>query len=214
MNKIIKWGVIGVASIVLIIIFAGMYKFNYLASQTGYDVDGNKIEYTNSSEVLLKWFNLSTSNDFYVKVPDTNIKCKITELIESASLSYAKGIYSENDEKGEVFVYNSNIISLNQSTKDIGYFVIPFSISNQGSGFFKYLGLFKIDYTDKTINQIDSYFLGDRIKINSINYNGADKLQIELNNHSENQAMSEIPSELKTLNLMVVEGNSFGFMVE
>lgn len=28
---------------VLLVIAAGMYKFNYLASKPGYDVDGNKI---------------------------------------------------------------------------------------------------------------------------------------------------------------------------
>lgn len=33
-----------ILSILLIIILAGMYKFNYLANQPGYDVDGNKIE--------------------------------------------------------------------------------------------------------------------------------------------------------------------------
>lgn len=44
MKKILKW--IGI-SIVLLIIFValtGMYKFNYLANQDGYDADGNKIE--------------------------------------------------------------------------------------------------------------------------------------------------------------------------
>jgi PDZ domain-containing secreted protein len=39
----IKKILIGISVIILIIIFAGMYKFNYLASQPGYDVDGNKI---------------------------------------------------------------------------------------------------------------------------------------------------------------------------
>lgn len=29
---------------VVLIALAGMYKFNYLANQPGYDVDGNKIE--------------------------------------------------------------------------------------------------------------------------------------------------------------------------
>ena len=33
--------------IVAIIALAGMYKFNYLASQDGYDCDGNKIEVEN-----------------------------------------------------------------------------------------------------------------------------------------------------------------------
>jgi hypothetical protein len=31
-------------SIVVIIALAGIYKFNYLSSQPGYDVDGNKIK--------------------------------------------------------------------------------------------------------------------------------------------------------------------------
>ena len=43
MKKIIKWLVIALLSFVILVILAGMYKFNYLASQEGYDVDGNKI---------------------------------------------------------------------------------------------------------------------------------------------------------------------------
>jgi len=43
-KKIVKWLVIGIISVVLLIILAGMYKFNYLANQEGYDCDGNKIE--------------------------------------------------------------------------------------------------------------------------------------------------------------------------
>ena len=214
MKKTIKWVVIGVASIILTMIIAGMYKFNYLANQPGYDVDGNKIENTYKSEVLLKWFNLNTSNDFYVKIPDTNIKCNITEFIDTDSLSYAKGNYIDDEEKGEVLIDNSKIVALNKSTKDLVFLVIPFSISNQGSGIFKYLGLFKLDYKAKTINQIDSYFLGDRIKINSINYDGVDKLQVEINIHSKNQAMSESPSELNIFNLIIVEENSLGFEFE
>lgn len=31
---------------VVLVALAGMYKFNYLANQPGYDVDGNKIDYT------------------------------------------------------------------------------------------------------------------------------------------------------------------------
>jgi len=34
--------IVGIA--VLLVAIAGMYKFNYLASQPGYDVDGNKVE--------------------------------------------------------------------------------------------------------------------------------------------------------------------------
>ncbi len=60
MKKTLKWIIIGVAFVILILIIAGIYKFNYLANQPGYDCDGNKIEDTYKSEVLL---NLNTSNN-------------------------------------------------------------------------------------------------------------------------------------------------------
>lgn len=41
MNKILKWSLIGVVSVIVLVIFVGMYKFNYLAGKDGYDVDGN-----------------------------------------------------------------------------------------------------------------------------------------------------------------------------
>jgi len=44
--KVTKGIIIGVVVIIVIIAIAGMYKFNYLANQSGYDVDGNKIEST------------------------------------------------------------------------------------------------------------------------------------------------------------------------
>ena len=44
MKKTIKWILISLILIMLMVIIAGMYKFNYLANQPGYDVDGNKIE--------------------------------------------------------------------------------------------------------------------------------------------------------------------------
>ncbi|MCF6357592.1 MAG: hypothetical protein L3J54_07275 [Draconibacterium sp.] len=91
MNKTIKWILISATFIVLIVIIAGMYKFNYLANQPEYDCDGNKIEGTHQSEVLLKWVGLNTTNDLYVKIPDTNIECNISKIIDSDSLRYAKG---------------------------------------------------------------------------------------------------------------------------
>ena len=47
MKKYFKWTVITLVSIIILIAFSGMYKFNYLASQEGYDVDGNKIQKEN-----------------------------------------------------------------------------------------------------------------------------------------------------------------------
>ena len=43
MKKVLKWLIISLITIVIIILLAGIYKFNYLANQEGYDCDGNKI---------------------------------------------------------------------------------------------------------------------------------------------------------------------------
>jgi len=53
MKKIVKWLVIALLTMVAIIVLAGMYKFNYLASQEGYDCDGNKITTPGSEEKKL-----------------------------------------------------------------------------------------------------------------------------------------------------------------
>lgn len=42
MSKVLKIIIATVIAILLLIAVAGMYKFNYLANQPGYDVDGNK----------------------------------------------------------------------------------------------------------------------------------------------------------------------------
>jgi len=44
----IKWVLISVVTIITIVILLGIYKFNYLANQPGYDIDGNKIENINN----------------------------------------------------------------------------------------------------------------------------------------------------------------------
>ena len=46
MKKIVLIVIIVCVAVLAAVSFAGMYKFNYLASQPGYDVDGNKIEAT------------------------------------------------------------------------------------------------------------------------------------------------------------------------
>ena len=209
MKKIIKWILTSLILIIIVVIIAGMYKFNYLANQPGYDVDGNKIEVVHKSEVLLKWFNFDTSNDFYVKVPEPKINCKITQLIDSDSLRYAKGYFSVGDEKGEVLIDNREIVALNKSTSNINYLVIPFSVSNQDGGLFKYLGMFELNNKTKTINHIDSYFLGDLVKINNINNDGSDNINVEIEIQSENQDMSAPSTELKIIELIISKENLF-----
>jgi len=44
MKKVIKWILMILLTMLILVVLAGMYKFNYLASKKGYNCDGNKIE--------------------------------------------------------------------------------------------------------------------------------------------------------------------------
>ncbi len=51
-QKIVVTVLVVCIACVVLVALAGMYKFNYLASLPGYDVDGNKIEVTDTFEVI------------------------------------------------------------------------------------------------------------------------------------------------------------------
>jgi anionic cell wall polymer biosynthesis LytR-Cps2A-Psr (LCP) family protein len=59
MKKTLKWIAIILLTILVLVMLAGMYKFNYLASQEGYDCDGNKIE--KSMELSIKQNSLKSA---------------------------------------------------------------------------------------------------------------------------------------------------------
>ena len=54
MKKIIKWIATTLFIMLIIVILAGIYKFNYLSSQEGYDCDGNKIIHPSQNNDKLK----------------------------------------------------------------------------------------------------------------------------------------------------------------
>lgn len=53
MNKAKKTILVSLSVIALAVAIAGMYKFNYLANQDGYDVDGNKISIYNDNNTVI-----------------------------------------------------------------------------------------------------------------------------------------------------------------
>ena len=162
-----------------------------------------------SSEVMLKLFNMKTSNDLIINVPETLSKSVLAEFVNLGTIEYVKGTYSYNKERGNVLLdYKKiNALTLNE-TKGEYYFVIPFMVNNQGSGIFNYLGFFVSDSKMMTVKHIDSYYLGDRIKVEKIRA-GGNEVYIFLKSHSNDQAMAKSPNSKKTIYLKV---NKKGFL--
>jgi len=90
-------------------------------------------------------------------------------------------------------------------------FVVPFAVSNQGTGIFWYLGLFILNTNTDDIRQIDTLFIGDRITVNSLKtiekFDVTPSLELSyLTHHShqnQQQSMSKIPRKEVALRINI-----------
>jgi hypothetical protein len=157
-----------------------------------------------NSEIMQKLFRVETSAGLFVVLPtNKNVKCKIDKLVEYNTHFFATGKYKDGVERGEIFVNYKKQTPLNFSTNNKNYYLIPFIVSNQGSGNFHYLGLFSLNKKDASSEHISSRFLGDRIKIETIKQVADDTAEISIKVHSDKQALSEEPSETKIISVKV-----------
>ncbi|GIC80420.1 hypothetical protein FMO003_07010 [Moritella sp. F3] len=147
---------------------------------------------------------MKTSSDFIINLPDTGDSVKLTSIIDLGTPhGKAQGNYQVGEERGEVLLDYMHINPLGQITADNRiYFVAPFTVSNQGSGVFTYVGLFEQDIDNQTIQHLDSYFIGDRIKLNEMRLWDS-KIELSFNQHGEQQAYAEVPTETVHLTLGV-----------
>jgi hypothetical protein len=204
--------VFAVLGLVAMIVVAGIIRFNF----TDDDIyvthkDGEVVKYDASeqdetayySEVMLKLFSMKTANDLMVNVPETGSTCKLTELADIGGLKVAKGSYMAGEERGVVMLDYMKITTVNLPDPMFQiYFVVPFAVSNQGSGVFFYLGVFVQDVENMSIKHVDSFFMGDRVVVENISSLG-NEVQVEIKVHSEDQAMAEAPAGRNELKIKV-----------
>ena len=97
------------------------------------------------------------------------------------------------NQEGFVALVENRLTALNETT-----FVIPFAVSHNGSGTFSYLGL--LSTQNDTLTHMDSYLLGDRIRILDVSADrdtGLTTITI-LDRHAD-QAMADDPNHQVTI---------------
>ena len=155
-------------------------------------------------DVMLSLFSFKTNKPWQIQLPESPankpILIPLTELKQAYNMYLAIGFYQDDVESGSVAVDYSKITPLNLGDpKQEMVFAAPFVVSNQGSGSFWYLGLFQLHNQTAHISHIDSLFLGDRIKLNTLtsadDLDVTPQLQIEYLKHGAQQAMAESPTE-------------------
>ncbi|MGO2319193.1 MAG: hypothetical protein ACTH6O_09495 [Vibrio toranzoniae] len=182
----------------VVVILAGVYRFSLSDEEILAKFPSSQVSYDPVVETV---FDLKTTNPWTIKVPETNAYAFINEV--DAPKAIAFGRYDSGVERGVATVDTKSLaaVTLGEAT----FFVAPMWISNQGSGVFYYLGLFKHDQQRSRVVLVDQLFLGDRVKIQTLDVaqqpdsKSRNKLTgqgfIGFTQHSAEQSFAETPSE-------------------
>ncbi len=173
--------------------------------------ESNFLEDTHLREDIYKYLLSKNKNGLVINIPETKVLAPLTSILNMDKYVILKGIYSDGSDGRVLFNHNKiTFVSKINNNKNEVYYVAPFSLINQGTGRFEYIGLFKFEPTKKKNTHIDSYFLGDRIDGLSIT-DDIQAIKLKFLEHGLNQAMSEEPNKIKKLQLRI-NSNPIGFL--
>ncbi|CAK1835156.1 hypothetical protein FB440_1224 [Vibrio crassostreae] len=182
----------------VVVILAGVYRFSLSDEEILAKFPSSQVSYDPVVETV---FDLKTTNPWTIKVPETNAYAFINEI--DAPKAIAFGRYDSGVERGVVTVDTKSLSAV--TLGNASFFVAPMWISNQGSGVFYYLGLFKHDQQRSRVVLVDQLFLGDRVQIQTLDVAELPDSQsqkkltgegfIGFTQHSAEQSFAEPPSE-------------------
>ncbi|NOH69138.1 hypothetical protein [Vibrio rotiferianus] len=183
-----------------IVVIAGIYRF----SLSDEDIMA-KFPQTQSqaNSIVAEVLGIQSRNPWTVQVPEQGAVTFLDEWDKEHGL--LKGQYDAGATKGEVLVPTEFI-----AQRDINgapWIIAPVIVTTQGSGAFYYLGLFKFDAVPSRVVLLNSEFLGDRIKISSLEWVSDTKVSLSYLEHGEEQALAEQPNQLISATILRV-GNS------
>lgn len=189
---IILFAFIGIPVLVLLASI-GIYRFNFTSADIYMELaDGEVIQYDDLmreieengySKVMLSLFSIRTKEDLKIQLPeqpeDSPVWVPLRNIDSQATHRSAVGDYTLEEESGTVALSYDTIQTLNpvaykqkadNQTADNQKIVLvaPFSVSDQGTGLFYYLGLFEQDNQKMSVQHRDSFLLGNRVNIVSI----------------------------------------------
>jgi len=164
------------------------------------------------SDMMRQLFNLETTNQFYIILPDQKNKVLISEFVESNNRAYAKGTLEDNNNYSVLLDYR-NMMALNSSDDKITRLVVPYIILNSDvrpsekndpnlPSTSSYLGLFELNNKTYAINQIDSQPVGVDIAIESTSYDGQKNVQIKFRPNT----IESKPSNVETASFDIDKG--------
>ncbi|MBG0759240.1 hypothetical protein BOO22_07395 [Vibrio cidicii] len=174
-----------------VVIVAGMYRFSLTDEEIMAKFSHQQME---RDALLYAWLGISTPNPLTLNVPESRAFAFIDEYDSANGL--ASGQYDAGAERGRVTLFTQ--FKRDLSSDEESWFSAPFMVSNQGSGRFYYLGLFKYDPQPRRVIMIDSILLGDRIELEQSKLGDNKYIEVTFLQHAAQQSYIEQPLDRVT----------------
>ncbi|MCL9774165.1 hypothetical protein [Vibrio methylphosphonaticus] len=185
--------------LLLIVVVAGVYRFSLTDEEILAKFPSHHVE---SDEVVNEILGLSTPNPWTLQVPDTSAFSLLTDIDPMKQV--ASGRYDNGMERGHVYLLYQ--FKQEQTEKGVlSQVVVPFAVSNQGSGVFYYLGLFDWDKARQRIILVDSAWLGDRVQVSQVDWEQS--VIVRFKQHNAAQSMNEDPQDEVSLTCDISKTN-------
>ncbi|MBD0786208.1 hypothetical protein HUO09_07615 [Vibrio sp. Y2-5] len=184
--------------LLVIVVAAGVYRFS-LSDQ---EIMAKFPTTTKQHDPIAKAvFGLDLPNPITVPVPETPSFAFMESWDEQQR--WVIGNYDSGSERGSVALDTQRMLKLKGFEESHGYLSV-IRVSNQGSGEFNYLALFKYDSLRSRMVMVSSQLLGDRINVQTLAQNGS-KVTVELLSHENNVAFSEAPTKSMSILFSISE---------
>ncbi|GLQ76292.1 hypothetical protein [Vibrio penaeicida] len=188
--------------LLVVVIVAAVYRFS-LTDEEIYAKQGVTVKSEQTGEtdqVMLKLFALKDAQPWLVSVPESLSKAQLTQVVGDPENARAKGFYSVDGQRGEVILNFLEITPLNYGEpSEAMTFVAPYVVTTQGTGVFHYLGLFRLVYDKKVVEQLDYTFIADRAQNVDVAtdepFDVSESVVVRYLAHSASQPLSETPSD-------------------
>ncbi|MEZ8824200.1 hypothetical protein [Vibrio sp. 10N.261.55.A7] len=166
------------------VVIAGIYRF----SLSDEDILQKFPNHAPLNPIVGQLFDIRSSNPLTIDVPEIDAFAFISFIDEKRSL--AVGQYDSGLERGGVSIDMESIIPIEVSGETV--YLSSLAVSNQGTGVFYYIALYRYDAMRDRMILSHSQFLGDRIQLESITIrDSTPTLSLEDNQEGNPEAADE-----------------------
>lgn len=141
----------------------------------------------------------SGSYAVHIDVPESEgVRVKFSQTTKFANKKFTGSGFNIKNSSAK-----GSVIALIDDIEPLGLkqFLLPFFVNYGGSGTFLYIGFFEI--SGKTINHLDSIFIGDRIELLKLTTVDNLNVVLEYNGYKTGRSMATIPDNYTKVNLLI-----------